>query len=198
MLGQATGVGVDSHNHVFVYHRAGREWGFPPPDEPIQFPTIAIFDGDTGEQIGSWGAAQFVLPHGLTVDDRDNVWLTDVGSHQVHKFTHDGELLLTLGTHREHGNDTSHFTLPTDVATLSSGDFYVSDGYGNTRIMKYSAKGVFQFQWGPRGPHQGSSIYPTELQSMQMAEFTWRTERTRGFRCSMAPGAISTSGRVRS
>ena len=77
MLGQATGVGVDSHNHVFVYHRAGREWGFPPPDEPIQFPPIAIFDGDAGEQIGSWGAAQFVLSHGLTVDDRDNVWLTD-------------------------------------------------------------------------------------------------------------------------
>ena len=81
MLGEATGAGVDSHNHVFVFHRADREWSYPFSDEPIQLPTIAVFDGDTGEQIASWGAGQFVMPHGLTIDADDNVWLTDVGAH---------------------------------------------------------------------------------------------------------------------
>ena len=160
ILGQATGVGVDSHNHVFVFHRADREWSYPFPDEPIQLPTIAVFDGDTGEQIAAWGAGQFVMPHGLTIDADDNVWLTDVGAHQVYKLTHDSELLLTLGTHREHGDDTSHFALPTDVAILPNGDFYVSDGYGNTRVMKYSADGEFQFQWGTKGSGPGELDLP--------------------------------------
>ena len=59
-LGQAAGVGVDSHNHVFVFHRAGREWSDPFPAGPIEAPTVMVFDGDTGKK--------FVMPHGLSVD----------------------------------------------------------------------------------------------------------------------------------
>lgn len=43
----------------------------------------------------------FYLPHGLTIDDHDNMWLTDVGMHQVFKFPPqfgDGKPLITLGT----------------------------------------------------------------------------------------------------
>ncbi len=107
ILGQATGVGVDSHNHVFVFHRAGRMWSEPFPDEFIAPATVAIFDGATGAHVGEWGSNQFVMPNGLSIDAADNVWLTDVGSHQVFKFSHDGALLLTLGAARVPGDDVA-------------------------------------------------------------------------------------------
>ena len=90
----------------------------------------------------------------------NNVWLTDVGLHQVFKFTASGELLLTLGTARESGNDSSHFNLPTDVAVLPGGDFYISDGYANTRVLKFSAAGEFLFQWGAPGSGPGQFRLP--------------------------------------
>lgn len=160
MLGQATGVGVDSHNHVFVFHRAGREWSDTPPAEAIPYATVTVFDGATGEQVAEWGKDIFLMPHGLTIDDQDNVWLTDVQLHQVFKFSHDGELMLELGTAREMGDDSSHFNLPTDVAVLPGGDFYVSDGYGNARVVKYSPVGEFEFQWGNKGSGPGEFDLP--------------------------------------
>ena len=159
-LGQATGVGVDSHNHVFVFHRAGREWSDPFPADPIETPAVMVFDGDTGKMLAEWGSNMFVMPHGLSVDAENNVWMTDVGRHQVFKFSHDGDLLLTLGENRVAGADSEHFNLPTDVAALSDGSFYVSDGYANTRIVKFSPQGKFQFQWGEAGSSEGRFDLP--------------------------------------
>ena len=159
-LGQATGVGVDSHNHVFVFHRAGREWSDPFPADPIETPAVMVFDGDTGKMLAEWGSNMFVMPHGLSVDAENNVWMTDVGRHQVFKFSHDGDLLLTLGENRVAGADSEHFNLPTDVAVLSDGSFYVSDGYANTRIVKFSPQGKFQFQWGEAGSSEGRFDLP--------------------------------------
>ena len=159
-LGQATGVGVDSHNHVFVFHRAGREWSDPFPADPIEAPTVMVFDGDTGKMLAEWGSNMFVMPHGLSVDAGDNIWMTDVGRHQVFKFSHDGDLLLTLGENRVAGADSEHFNLPTDVAVLSDGSFYVSDGYANTRVVKFSPQGQFQFQWGEAGSSEGRFDLP--------------------------------------
>ncbi len=160
ILGQATGVGLDSHNHVFVFHRAGREWSDPFPEEPIRKPTIMVFEGGTGALVAEWGQNLFVMPHGLTVDSEDNVWITDVGRHQVFKFTHDGDLLLTVGTASVPGTDSSHFNLPTDVAVLPDGSFYVSDGYANSRVVKFSSSGQFQFQWGTKGSEPGQFDLP--------------------------------------
>jgi len=160
ILGQATGVAVDSRNNVFVFHRAGREWTEPFPSAPIPFPTIAVFDGTSGMPLASWGKDLFIMPHGLTIDASDNVWVTDVGHHQVFKFTHDGRLLLTIGTAGVPGADDTHFNLPTDVAVLSDGSFYVSDGYANSRVMKFSATGKFLFQWGSKGAGPGQFDLP--------------------------------------
>lgn len=159
-LGQATGVAVDSHNHVFVFHRAGREWSVPFPAEPIEAPTVIVFDGETGEMVNEWGSNMFVMPHGLSIDDADNVWVTDVGRHQVFKLSHDGDMLLMLGEDRVPGADSEHFNLPTDVAVLEDGGFFVSDGYANTRVVKFSSEGQFQFQWGSKGSKQGQFDLP--------------------------------------
>jgi peptidylamidoglycolate lyase len=163
VLGQATGVGVDSHNHVFVFHRAGRMWSDPFPDDFIPHATVAVFDGATGAHVGEWGSNQFVMPHGLTIDPDDNVWLTDVGSHQVFKFSHDGKLLMTLGTARVAGDDAKHFNLPTDVAVRADGGFYVSDGYANTRVLSFGADGTFLSQWGVKGSGAGEFDLPHGL-----------------------------------
>lgn len=160
VLGLCAGVGVDSHNHVFVFHRRERQWSNPFPTEPITGATVSVFDGKTGNLLNSWGANLFIMPHGLTIDHEDNIWLTDVGLHQVFKFTPEGRLLLTLGERGKPGNDRSHFNLPTDVAVLKDGSFYVSDGYKNTRVLKFSASGEYEFEWGVKGSGPGEFNLP--------------------------------------
>jgi peptidylamidoglycolate lyase len=162
-LGRASGVAVDSHNHVFVFHSVDRDWSDPFPDGPIEGATIAVFDGATGELITEWGKGIFIMPHGLTVDSEDNIWLTDVGRHQVFKFSHNGELLFELGEKRVPGAGSTHFNLPTDVAVLDDGGFFVSDGYGNSRVLKFSSDGQFEFQWGAKGSGEGDFDLPHGL-----------------------------------
>ena len=159
-LGLCAGIGVDSHNNVFVFHRNARVWSTPFPDAPIAEPTVSVFDGSTGKLLTAWGAGEFIMPHGLTLDHEDNVWLTDVGRHQVFKFSHDGRLLLTLGERGKMGADQTHFDLPTDVAVLPDGSFYVSDGYRNTRVVKFDASGRYQFEWGGKGAEPGRFNLP--------------------------------------
>jgi peptidylamidoglycolate lyase len=129
-LGQVSGVNVDSSGDAYVFHRAerfggGEEIGL----ESIVSPTVLVLDGETAEVIDQWGAGAFVMPHGLTIDDQDNLWLTDVGLHQIFKLDSAGHLLLKVGEPGISGDDAAHFNMPTDVAIASNGTFYVSDGY---------------------------------------------------------------------
>ena len=160
ILGQATGVDLDSKGNVFVFHRARRFWSADPALALISDPTIEVFEGVSGKHLRSWGANLFVMPHGLTIDSQDNVWVTDVRLHQVFKFSPDGKLLLTLGEARVAGVDRAHFDQPTDVAVLSDGSFYVSDGYGNARVVKFNAAGQYQFEWGRKGTGPGEFDLP--------------------------------------
>lgn len=159
-LGLCAGVGVDARNRVFVFHRSGRKWSNPFPKEPIAEPTVSMFDGSTGQLLSSWGAGRFVMPHGLTVDHEGNLWLTDVGLHQVFRCTPEGRVLRTLGEAGVPGSDSAHFNLPTDVAVLRDGSFYVSDGYRNTRVVKFAADGSFAFEWGRKGDQPGQFNLP--------------------------------------
>jgi peptidylamidoglycolate lyase len=159
-LGQAVGVGVDSRGRVFVFHRAGRVWTDPFPGDPIAAPTVAIFDGASGDLLAHWGGGMFVMPHSLTVDRNDDVWVTDVGLHQVMKLTGAGRLLATFGHARVAGDDESHFALPTDVAIAPDGGFYVSDGYGNARVVRFDADGRYRGQFGTRGAGRGQFDLP--------------------------------------
>lgn len=163
ILGAVTGVAVNSRHEVLVFHRAGGSWNGNTPKAPIKFTTIWIFDGRTGRLVREWGQNLFLVPHGLSVDDHDNVWVTDVELHQVMKFSPAGRLLMTVGVAGVPGDDAQHFNSPSDVAVLPDGSFYVSDGYGNARVMKFSAKGAFQFQWGAKGSRPGQFDLPHGL-----------------------------------
>lgn len=163
VLGVCAGIGVDSQNRVFVFHRGSRKWSNPFPKEPIAEPTVSVIDGLTGRLLSSWGAGRFIMPHGLTVDPEGNLWLTDVGLHQVFQCTPEGKILRTLGEAGVPGADENHFNLPTDVAVLPDGSFYISDGYKNTRVMKFSASGQFLHQWGGKGAKRGEFNLPHGL-----------------------------------
>lgn len=163
ILGLCAGVDVDSQNRVFVFHRSGRQWANPFPKEPISSPTVSVIDGASGELLASWGADFFIMPHGLSVDSDGHLWLTDVGLHQVFKFTWDGRLLLSLGEAGVSGNDETHFALPTDAAIQQDGSICVSDGYENTRIVKFDASGKYVTSWGKRGAGPGEFDLPHSI-----------------------------------
>ena len=160
-IGQVSGVAVDSTGSVFVFQRAEKVWeGEKLELETISASTVLVLDGETGALIDQWGADLFVMPHGLTIDVDDNLWLTDVGLHQVFKFDRAGNLLISLGERGLAGNDATHFNMPTDVAVAEDGSIFVSDGYGNSRIVKFSSEGKYLTSWGDRGTEPGQFDVP--------------------------------------
>jgi peptidylamidoglycolate lyase len=110
-----------------------------------------------GKLIESWEQHNklFVRPHRVLVSPYDaerHVWLVDDGAHAIFKFTRDGKTLVqTIGTPGTPGNDQTHFARPTDIAFLPDGTFFVSDGYINTRVVKFDQSGKYITSWGMRG-----------------------------------------------
>jgi len=95
--------------------------------------------------VKSWGEGLFKWAHGLRVDRDGFIWATDGQDHLVYKFTMDGKQVLKLGEKGVAGDGQSRdaFNGPTDVAVAPNGDFFVSDGYGNSRVVKFSKDGEF-------------------------------------------------------
>lgn len=177
-LGQVAGLGFDPEGVVYLFHRGAKSWVGNPTlaakawslmarlfegdtsKDPIAENTILAIDPVTGALLSSFGAERFVIPHGLTVDANDTLWVTDVGLHQVFKFNRRGELLLTLGEAGVAGAGRTRFDGPTDVAVARDGSIYVADGYGNARVVKFSATGEYLFEWGGRGAGPGRFNVP--------------------------------------
>jgi peptidylamidoglycolate lyase len=162
--GDGSGIAINRHGEVLALDRGDRVWGpGEPPTSPIAVPVLKVFDARTGRLVRQWGAGLFALPHGISVDRHDNMWITDVALHQVFEFSRDGKLLLTLGERGVPGNDARHFNRPTDVLVLPDGSFYVADGYRNTRVVKFTAAGKIAFQWGVPGSGRGEFNLPHSL-----------------------------------
>ncbi|MBN8813186.1 MULTISPECIES: peptidyl-alpha-hydroxyglycine alpha-amidating lyase family protein [unclassified Sphingomonas] len=162
LFGPCSGVAVSGKGEVFVLHRGNRGTdakGLATLKEPV----VAVFDAATGRLLREWGAGLFVVPHGISIGPNGHVWITDTGSNQVFELTPDGTLLRTLGERGVAGADATHFDRPTDVAPLADGSFYVADGYGNSRVMKFAADGRLLFQWGTRGTGPGQFDIPHAL-----------------------------------
>ena len=88
-------------------------------------------------------------------DPEKHVWVFDDQLHVIHKFTYDGKLVMTLGTKGQRGRDAGKlFDRPTDIAWLPDGTFFISDGYGGTRVAKFDKDGKFLMDWGgpPKDP----------------------------------------------
>jgi peptidylamidoglycolate lyase len=165
VLGDPSGLGIDSAQNIVVFHRASKKWPVLLPFSGALIPenTVLILDRNTGSILDEWGAGIFVMPHSLTVDKEDDIWVTDVGLHQVLKFDHKGKLLMKLGEAGVAGTDSCHFNRPTDVAVAPDGCFYVSDGYRNSRVVKFSASGKYLLSWGTYGDGPGQFDIPHSL-----------------------------------
>ncbi|XP_045113626.1 peptidyl-alpha-hydroxyglycine alpha-amidating lyase 2-like isoform X2 [Portunus trituberculatus] len=168
-LGQVSGVSVDPQGRPVIVHRGPRVWDqrmfnathhYQGEEAAIGEDVVLVLDPESGSVVRSWGAGRFLLPHGVTVDQWGNTWLTDVALHQVLKFTPGGdEPQLALGEERIPGSDNTHFCKPTSVAVASSGDFFVADGYCNARVMRFAPDGMLKDTFG----HPGRDGSPSAL-----------------------------------
>lgn len=141
------GVAVNSKDQIFVYHRG-------------EHPMI-VFDTE-GNMIDSWGEDELKVAHGLFIDSDDNVYTTDLETHTVKKFTQKGELLMTIGIDGEPAEQMSGnpFNMPTDIAIGPSGDIFITDGYGNSRIHRFTPEGKHVNSWGESGSGPGQFNLP--------------------------------------
>jgi DNA-binding beta-propeller fold protein YncE len=150
--GQVGDVAVDSRDRLHAFTRT---------DHPYM-----IFDR-SGKLEWSWGYGIFEDAHGICIAPDDTVFLTDRTPQIVLKFTNDGRHLFSVGR-RNKPSDTGYtkeepvvkypgppFHHPTNVGISANGDFYVSDGYRNCRVHKYSADGTLLFSWGEPGEGPG-------------------------------------------
>jgi NHL repeat-containing protein len=153
-------VAVNSKGRVYLFCRA---------EHPV-----LMYERD-GRFVGSWGEGVFTMrTHGITIGPDDSVYCTDDAGHSVRKFTPDGELLLTLGENGGKPSDSGYdgsnlttiargappFNRPTNLAVAPNGDLYVSDGYGNARVHRFSSTGKLLASWGEPGTGPGQFMLP--------------------------------------
>ncbi len=142
-LKEVADVAVDSEDHVYVFNRG-------------EHPVI-VFAAD-GSFLGSWGEGLFTRPHGLTLGPDEALYCADDNGHCIRKCSLEGEILMTIGVPGEPAPRQSGqpFNQPTKVAfDPDTGDLYISDGYGNARVHKFSADGQHLFSWGEYGTDPG-------------------------------------------
>ncbi len=161
----AASVTVDSHDNVYCFSRS--------KEHPV-----VVFDRE-GNFVRSWGAGLFAFPHTIRADENDNLWIVDRDHGQMMLFTTAGECLRTIGTKgfrsdtglppEAQGRSDSYkqvthggppFNLPTDIAVAPSGEMFVSDGYGNARVHKFSPEGKLLKSWGEPGSAPGEFNLP--------------------------------------
>jgi peptidylamidoglycolate lyase len=129
---------------------------------------IMVFDHN-GKLVENWSQWDHLFSHPHTItenpyDPEHHVWVIDAGSDQIFEFSNDGKTLLRqIGESRIQGNDRTHLNGPTGVAFLPNGDFYVTDGYKNFRIVKFSRDGKYLFEWGKKGNGPGEFETPHGL-----------------------------------
>ena len=147
-LGQ-TAIVTDSLDRVYLFNRSGHP--------------LIVLDKE-GHFLTAWGEGVLTDAHGMFIDTEDNLYLPVKNNHVVMKYSSQGNLLMTLGT-RDQPSDTGWsgnisdpvrqaagpFNRPSDVALSPNGDLYISDGYGNARVHKFTANGELLFSWGEPG-----------------------------------------------
>lgn len=143
--GWVSGIAVDDKDRVWLLKKGAH---------PVQVYTVS------GRFVGSWGRGMFDQPHQLRIGPDGNIWIADFGLHIVQKFTPKGKLLQTLGVRGEKGADKTHFNMPTDIAITLAGDLFVTDGYGNRRVVHFDKAGHYVKEWGGYGTERGKFVLP--------------------------------------
>lgn len=163
-LGEGIGIATNSKGHIFIYTRSQKT-------RLLEFDQNGNFVREIGE--GIYG---FVFAHAVRVDPQDNVWAVDEGSNMVIKFNPEGRVVMTMGRRPEPVDAGSSvaapdpanpgkyiFNRPTDIGWDAAGNIFITDGYGNSRIVKYDKQGRFIAQTGTKGSDPGQLNLPHSL-----------------------------------
>jgi DNA-binding beta-propeller fold protein YncE len=163
-LGEAAGVAVNSKGHIFVYTRSAQTRLF-------EFDAKGNFVREIGKDL--YG---FSFAHVVRIDKDDNIWCVDEGANMVIKFDPQGRVMMLFGRKPEAVEGGAPpppgvtppppppafatfahrlFNRPTDVAWDAAGNSFISDGYGNSRVVKFDKDGNWVKEWGKRGTMQG-------------------------------------------
>ena len=166
-LGEGIGVATNSKGHVFVYTRSARTRLF-------EFDQNGTFLKEIGQDL--YG---FLFAHAVRVDKDDNIWAVDEGTNMVIKFDPNGKVLMTIGRRPEAVEgleagpppgtpppNAQPYALgrPTDIGWDAQGNIFISDGYTNSRVVKYDKFGKFIKSVGTRGTAPGQMNTPHGLQ----------------------------------
>lgn len=144
-FGETPGVAVDAKDHVYVLHRG---------ENPI-----LEFTPD-GRLVRSWGKGLFIRPHAIRIDPEGNIWTVDNDTHQILKMDPSGRIRMVIGRRGQSGETEEAFNRPTDVAFGPDGEIYISDGYVNSRVVKFSKEGRYITAWGKKGSAPGEFNLP--------------------------------------
>ena len=154
-FGPCSGVAVNSKGNILVFHRSAQ--------------ALLEFDG-TGKFQRTLAAGLFTIPHGLRVDEDDNIWVTDTGAHFVLKMSAKGRILMILGIKGtagewHHAGHLRCFNEPNDLAFGPDGEIYVTQGHGKgeSRVIKFDPDGNFLGTWGGEGKGPGQFNVPHSI-----------------------------------
>jgi hypothetical protein len=181
-FGQISSIAFDPKGNLAIFHRGSRVWNANSFDRynqltdksPIPEATLIIGkeNGDELEFVEAFGNDLFYMPHGLFIDEENNYYTTDVGTHQVIKWKYsNGQLAaaLTLGERFVPGSDTQHFCKPAGVVvSKKDGSIFVADGYCNNRILHFSKSGEFITEFGQASSSAGREISHLSLGYFQL------------------------------
>jgi len=147
--GEVAGVTEDAQGNVYMV-------------QPTRMPVL-VFDRN-GNYLRGWGNGELIEPHSVRIDRDGNVWIPDIRLHQVKKFSPNGVLLQTFGTKKKKGRvQATKLNGPTDVAFGTNGDVYITDGYGNSRVIHLSRNGTYLGEWGSHGSDPGEFRLPHSI-----------------------------------
>lgn len=153
--GMVSDVATDSQDRVYACVRTGVEQGAGGRAQlqprSLKKGEIWVFDRD-GTHLASWGQDLLDVPHGLWIGPEDDIYHTDAGNHTVTKFNPEGRLLMTLGSNGRAGAPGHPFNSPTRAVLSSSGEIFVSDGYGQNRCHRFTSDGELALSWGSDEP----------------------------------------------
>lgn len=145
---QMPGITVDTKDQIYIFTRS--------------WPAVQVYQPD-GKFLRAWNVEDFGGAHYIRIGPEGNVWTANINNHVVRKYSPEGKLLLTLGQVGRAGADRRHFDKPTDMAVLPTGDIFVSDGYGNRRVIHFDATGKYINQWGQDGTKPGRFALPHSI-----------------------------------
>lgn len=154
-FGNVSAVATDFQDRVYVFQRKD--------------PPVVIFDRE-GNYLNSWGVSAITEAHGIFIQD-DIIYLTDRVDSVALKFTLDGKPLQVLGRRGVHSDtgcevpgelvphSAGPFNYPTEMVPAPSGDLYVSDGYRNSRVHRFSPDGRLLASWGEPGKTEPGNFH---------------------------------------